>query len=118
MNIRKFAATVIACSALTLAAQAQSSGSMSGPGGSMPSHTSQTSHGCTNAANHMSGGSMANGNHMSGGTMSGGSMSGGDHMSGGAMSGGDHMAGGGMSSTNHMAGNGDACQPSSTPKSN
>jgi hypothetical protein len=112
MNIRRLAAAVIACSALSIAAEAQTGGSMSGPttgGAMMQSHTTTTSQGCTNATNHMSGGAMASGNHMSGGTMSGGSMSGGS-MSGGSTS------GGGMSGTNHMAAHTNNCQPA--PKSN
>lgn len=95
MNIRKSIVLGVVLGALSLAAKAQTGGSMSGPAnGSMVHNANQ---GCM--ANH--GNTM--GNHMSGGSMSGG----GNHMADGSMSGGDHMAGGAMSggaNTNHMAG--------------
>ncbi len=95
MNIRKSIVAGILLGVVSLAAQAQTGGSMSGPSnGSMGHNASQ---GCTaNHGNAMSG-------HMSGGSMSGGAMADGNHMPAGAMSGGDHTSGG-TSNTNHMSG--------------
>ena len=98
MNIRKSMVIGVVLGALSLAAEAQTGGSMSGPAnGSMAHNANQ---GCM--ANH---GNMT-GNHMSGGSMSGGAMASGNHMAGGSMAGGDHMTGGAMSggSSNHMSG--------------